>query len=75
MSLHGGTSDVVQHAVPASSIQSSVPKSTITKRNVKHKKGVSGPNLSKYNVQICYFFILIKLHKTVCKLLLQKSSL
>ncbi|CAK8683387.1 unnamed protein product [Clavelina lepadiformis] len=30
----------VQHAVPASSIQSSVPKSTITKRNVKAKKGL-----------------------------------
>ena len=31
----------VQHAIPASSIQSSVPKSTITKKNVKGKKGVS----------------------------------
>ena len=31
----------VQHAVPASSIQSSIPKSTITKRNTNAKKGVS----------------------------------
>ena len=35
-------SDVeVQHAIPASLIQSSVPKSIITKKNTKAKKGVS----------------------------------
>ena len=39
MSFHGDAE--VQHAIPASSIQSNIPKSIITKKNPKAKKGVS----------------------------------
>ena len=41
MDADNNYSEPVQHAIPASSIHPSLPKSTITKRNIKAKKGVS----------------------------------
>nr|CAB3222750.1 ADP-ribosylation factor GTPase-activating protein 3-like [Phallusia mammillata] len=45
------SSDTTIHAVPASSLQSSAPKSTITKRNAKAKKGLGAKKIGGLGAQ------------------------